>query len=95
MLAAKALRKLGGEISIVKGDGSYSVNLAAAGEYHVLVLSHYQPREDTQIPSSDRQVLDDWFEQGTSVLGRVDYALSKINYSGEGTESRDFSFERL
>ena len=95
MLAAKALRKQGGEITVVKDDGSFSVNLAAPGEYHVLVLSHYQRREDTRIPSSDRQVIDDWFERGTSVLGRVDYVLSKLNYSGQGTESRDFEFERL
>ena len=90
----KAVRDLGGDVAVVQSDGQFHVDLPIAGEYHVLVLSHYQPRPDVEIATPVRSFVEQWFDRGTNVLGQVSYAFDRIAYNGTDAAHRDYNFPR-
>jgi hypothetical protein len=92
-VAAAGLRALGGDVAIADADGQFEVFLPQAGEYHILILSHYHPRdEQTLIEPRLKALLDGYFDRGEHLLGRVAYHFSQVRYQGEGTEPWDHTF---
>ncbi len=93
-VAQAALRTLGGDVAIVKEDGSYEISLASAGAYHVLVLSRFQPEsEDSPMDAGLRNLLETWFARPDQVLGRVRHFLGQARYTGSDVQLWDHSFE--
>lgn len=92
-VARAALRALGGDVAIVQEDGSYEVFLPAAGQYSILVISHYQPRDtDDAIAPALRSLLAEYFDRPEQLLGLVSYHFSQVRYQGEQAQLWDHSF---
>lgn len=92
---AAALRALGGDVAIVGEDGQFEIALPAAGTYHILVLSRFQPQVgDAQPEPGLRALLDAWFTRPDQLLGRVRHHLGQVKYTGEEARMWDHSFEK-
>lgn len=93
-VSAAALRALGGNMAVADDDGHFALTLPQAGNYHVLVLSHYQKRGDEQPPEPAlTTLLESYFDRPEQLLGQFAYHFGQIRYKGEGTEIWDHSFE--
>ncbi len=94
-LAAASLQALGGGLAVVDEEGNFEIALPGAGLYHILVLSHYQPRDEEQpLEPPLESLLESYFDRPEQLLGRVSHHFSQVRYKGEGTEIWDHSFER-
>ncbi len=94
-LARASLRSLGGDFAIADEQGEYAVELAAAGQYHVLFLSRYQPRDDAEfLEPSLQQLLSTYFDRPANVIGGVQYQLGTFRFNGDDPSTRDQLFER-
>lgn len=93
--SAAQLRALGGDVAIVGEDGQFEIALAAAGTYHVLVLSRFQPEQSDATPEPGlRTLLEAWFARPEQLLGRVKHHLGQVRYAGDEPRLWDHSFER-
>ena len=93
--AGATLKALGGCASIVADDGSYSATLNQPGTYTILMISRYQARDDSDpLPHEVRVMLDEWFDGGARVLGKLSFAASTLEFDGRSTAVRDHSFDR-
>lgn len=92
--AARRLEALGGGYGVVDGDGEFSVSLPAAGEYRILVVSHFKERETgNQPPSSLIALLKEYFDGPQRLLGRLAYYYGHVRYKGGGPVVWDHSFD--
>ena len=93
-VARAAVRALGGDVARVGEDGSYEILLTNAGQYHVLVLSRFQP-QTTERPTDAglKSILESWFARPDQLLGQVRHQLGQTRYSGEAPQLWDHSFE--
>lgn len=96
-VARASVRALGGDVCPVGTDGRFAAELEQSGNYHVLVLSHFQQRadEDVRLSENVKTVLLDYFDRPEQLPGRRRYHLGYVYYRGEETEIWDYSFERL
>jgi hypothetical protein len=91
--AAAAFRALGGDVTLVDEDGNFTISLPAAGTYHILVLSNYQPRDtDEAIEASLLNLLSQYFDRAEQLLGRAAFHSAQIRYKGAEPEVWDHSF---
>jgi hypothetical protein len=91
--AAAAFRALGGDVRLVDEDGSFEISLPAAGTYHILVLSNYQPRDTAEaIEASLLNLLSQYFDRSEQLLGRAAYHSAQIRYKGAEPVVWDHSF---
>ena len=91
--AAAAFRALGGDVTLVDEDGNFTIALPAAGTYHILVLSNYQPRDtDEEIEASLLNLLSQYFDRAEQLLGRAAFHSAQIRYKGAEPEVWDHSF---
>lgn len=93
-LATAAARALGGDLAVAAEDGSFQVVLPGAGEYQLLVLSHYQSREPDDPVGSLRSILESYFDRPDQLLGRFACQEARIRYKGTGTDVWDYSFAK-
>ncbi|MFG0332187.1 MAG: hypothetical protein ACF8TS_02400 [Maioricimonas sp. JB049] len=95
-LARAALRELGGDFAVADSEGRYEIRLPEPGNYDVLMISRYQPRDaDLPLTDSVEQLLPVWFDRPSQLIGQVQYRLSSLLYRGEVPATRDHTFERL
>lgn len=91
--SAKLLQALGGAVAVADEDGKFQLTLPGTGSFHVLVLSHSQPRDDSEpIDPAVQSVLESYFDRPTQLLGSVRYHFDQLRYNGEGTQPWDHSF---
>lgn len=94
-VVAAMLRASGGDVAIVGEDGQYEIALPAAGNYHILVLSRFQPESGDAKPEPGlKSLLEAWFSRPEQLLGRVRHHLGLVNYKGTEPSLWDHSFER-
>lgn len=92
-VSSAALRALGGDIAATDEHGNFEVHLNEAGNYRVVVLSHFHPRENGAQPNEELQtLLDAYFDSPTQLLGRLSYYSTEVRYSGVDTLPLDYSF---
>jgi len=82
-VANAALRALGGAAATVGEDGRYQLPIEA-GTYRVLVLSHYQPRDDSPADPDLDKLLHDYFDKPTELLGKIQFRLAPLRVKGTG-----------
>ena len=94
-VAAASLRALGGDVAIVDDFGNFESASLKPGTYHILVLSHFQPREDRAATGpSVRALLDNYFDKPEQLLGKCRYQLAELKITGQDAELWDHLFER-
>ncbi len=94
-VAAASLRALGGDVAIVDDFGNFESASLKPGTYHILALSHFQPREDrVATEPSVRALLDNYFDKPEQLLGKCRYQLAELKVSGQDAEIWDHLFER-
>ena len=94
-LARVLAQSAGGGFDFADADGQFQITLAKAGEYQVLMMSRYQPREDTTPLTPDvRQLLEKYFDRPDQLLGQTEFHVSSFRYRGEGSAPRDYTFTR-
>jgi hypothetical protein len=93
--ARAALEQQGGRLAFAKADGSYRVELPAAGNYQLIVLSHFQGRSADEEGSEEaRKSLGEIFERPEQLVGKLAFHLAEINLSDTGTVIWDYGFPR-
>ncbi len=93
-LALDGLRTLGGDVAFADERGAYSITLPQAGNYEIVVVSHFQQRGEKQIiPSALQNLLLQYFERPGQLLGQLASQHGPVRYNGEETELWDHSFE--
>ena len=91
--AAAAFRALGGDVTLVDEEGNFEISLPAAGTYHILVLSNYQPRDsDEVIEAALLNLLSQYFDRAEQLLGQAAFHSAQIRYKGDKAEVWDHSF---
>ena len=94
-VAAASLKALGGALAVVGDDGTYSLTVPGPGDYQVLVLSHFQPRDsDKQTSARLRSLLESYFDRPDQLLGRLDYHHTQVRHKGVDSEIWDYSFAK-
>ena len=83
LVANAALKAMGGAATTVDDDGAFKLPIEA-GSYRVLVLSHFQPREEISVAPELDKLLSGYFQNPESVLGRVEYEFSPLRIKGAG-----------
>ena len=93
-IALTALRALGGDAAVADDSGVYEIALPQSGEFHVLVLSNSLRRDDEGEDADAQAVIAEYFHRPESLLGRLEYQLDRVRYTGEGTDTLDYSLPR-
>ena len=94
-LAKTSLRALGGDYVIADEQGEYTVQLGAAGDYQVLFLSRFQPRDETSFLAPPLQeALSTYFDRPTALVGPVAYEFAEFTFRGDAAVPRDHVFQR-
>lgn len=90
-VAAAALKALGGGVATADDAGQFRLEVPA-GTYQLLILSHFQSRDERQEADPALQkLLATYFDKPDEVLGRVKYDFSPLRVKGTG-DVRDQSF---
>ena len=93
--AVEELRSLGGDLVIVNEQGTFEVQVAAAGVYTILAVSNYQPRaREQEIEPGVQSLLERFFDRPRRVLGSTRYRAAQLRYPGDKSMLWDHSFER-
>lgn len=82
-VANAALKALGGAAATVDSEGKYRLPIEA-GTYRVLVLSHFQPREESVTDPALNKLLAEYFDKPEELLGRVQFQFSPLRVKGTG-----------
>ncbi|MBS0203682.1 MAG: hypothetical protein JSS49_12325 [Planctomycetes bacterium] len=83
-LAAATLRALGGALTSADDTGQFRLELPA-GSYQLLVLSHFQSREDNEPADPALQkLLASFFDKPAELIGRVAYSFGPLKVKGTG-----------
>lgn len=68
--AANEIRVSGGDVTLVKDDGSFEMVVPQAGEYQLLVISEHGNRPTGQLPNKQHvEEMVEWFASPMSLLG--------------------------
>ena len=82
-IANAALKAMGGGAATANEAGLFQLPIEA-GTYRLLVLSHFQPREELVNDPAVATLLSEYFDNPNELLGRVQYQLSTIRIKGTG-----------
>jgi hypothetical protein len=94
-LARTSIRALGGDYTTADDQGRYTVRLASAGEYRVLFLSRFQPRDEAGILDPPLQeTLAGYFDRPAALIGPVAYQFTEFTFRGDQAVPRDHVFQR-
>ena len=95
ILSQTSIRALGGDYVVANEQGEYTVRLANAGNYQVLFLSRYQPRDDTDfLEPTLQEALSKYFQQPAALVGPVACEFADFTFRGDAAVPRDHVFER-
>ncbi len=73
--AIQNIREIGGDLTLVKTDGTFELNVPDRGKYYVLVLSrHMRPVEDVSTVRNDIGRVGRYFTPADELLGGFRYA---------------------
>ncbi len=93
--ALDSLRTFGGDVATVDDAGNFESFPLQPGAYHILVLSHFQPRGDqSPIEPEIKGLLDSYFDKPEQLLGKCRYRLGTVKVTGNRPEPWDHRFER-
>lgn len=88
-----AVEEFGGAFVKADATGEFRVELPAAGEYHVLVVSaHSAQSASDQTVEQDAALLSRYFTSGLDLIGNQRYRLTKQNFS-DGEERVSHLFQ--
>lgn len=91
-VASATLRAMGGALASADDSGQYRLEIPA-GTYHLLILSHFQLRDEKRSPDTELQkLLASYFDRPGDLLGRVAYDFSPLRVKGTG-DFRDQLFK--
>lgn len=82
-VANATLKALGGAAATVSEDGRYQLPIEA-GTYRVLVLSHYQPRDDSPAEPDLDKLLNEYFDKPAELLGKIQFRFAPLRVKGTG-----------
>lgn len=89
--AAAAILALGGAMTTADDSGQYRLNIPA-GTYQLLILSHFQSRDEpSTVDPVLQKLLATYFEKPDDLLGRIKYEFGPLKVKGTG-DVRDQSF---
>lgn len=92
-VARSAIRALGGDVATAGEDGRYDLNVAAAGKYHLLAISHHVARNSPgAVEEGLQEVLAAYFFRPASLLGGLSFHFEVYHSDGQATAPHDFSF---
>lgn len=92
-LATAAVKSLGGDFTQADDGGNYQVHLPNPGTFHLVVLSNYSPRrESDEVDPELVRVLAPYFEQSANLVGRTKAYFDQVRYKGGAAEIRDHTF---
>lgn len=90
-VAAAALQALGGGLAVADETGQYRLDIPA-GSYQILILSHFQSRDEkSPVDPALQKVLAEFFDKPEMLLGRLQYEFGPLRVKGTG-DVRDHSF---
>lgn len=89
-IAEAALAAMGGAFVTVNESGEYSASLPTAARFHVLILSQHLAN-DLQ-GGHAAELLADYVDRPTALLGHVAWTVVTIRHQGSGTQSVDHTF---
>jgi hypothetical protein len=81
LVADAAIKALGGASATTDERGAFRVPVEA-GTYRVLVLSHFQLREGTNVEPELDKLLSEYFDKPGNLLGRVEHQFSPLRIKG-------------
>ena len=84
--------ELGGGFEVTGDSGEFRVQLSNAGKFHVLVLCNSRSRDEAVDISHVKEIVDDFFDDPTKLLGHVMLHLDEVQHPGTGTTFWDFQF---
>jgi hypothetical protein len=94
-VASASLRALGGDVAVVDDSGNFELGSLAPGNYRILALSRYQPRDDrVAIDAELKGILESYFEKAEPLLGKCQFRLDKIKVTGQQPALWNHSFVR-
>jgi outer membrane biosynthesis protein TonB len=83
-VAAATLKALGGAVATANEAGLYQLD-TPAGNYQLLVLSHFQSRGDKEpVDQTIVKLLSAYFDKPNDLLGRVKYHFGPLKVKGTG-----------
>ena len=83
-VAAAALKSLGGALATADEQGRFHLDLPA-GSYRILVLSHFQSRDESEAIDPDiTKLLSAYFDKPADLLGRVKHHFAPLRVKGTG-----------
>jgi hypothetical protein len=82
-IAGAALKAMGGGAVTADDTGSYHLPVEA-GSYRILVLSHFQSRDDSVNDPVLFKLLSEYFEKPEELLGRMRYQFATVRIKGTG-----------
>ncbi|MEI8381909.1 MAG: hypothetical protein WCJ09_17400 [Planctomycetota bacterium] len=89
--ATAAIQALGGAMTTADDSGQYRLDIPA-GTYQLLILSHFQSRnEQAAVDPVLQKLLATYFEKPDDLLGRIKYEFGPLKVKGTG-DVRDQSF---
>lgn len=83
-LAAATLRALGGALTTADEAGQFRLDVPA-GTYQLLVLSHFQSRDDKEpVDPALTKLLGTYFDKPDALLGRIQHTFGPLRVKGTG-----------
>lgn len=83
-IAAASLKALGGAVTTADDEGRFHVDVPA-GTYQILVLSHFQPRDEKEpIDAALHKLLTTYFDKPDDLLGRMKFDFGPLKVKGTG-----------
>lgn len=82
-IADAGLKAIGGGAVTANETGNFRLPIEA-GSYHVLVLSHFQSRDDQVTDPTLIKLLAEYFDKPDELLGRLRYQFSPLRIKGTG-----------
>lgn len=90
-VATASLQALGGAMTSADDAGKFQLQVAA-GNYQILVISHFQARDDSEpIDPALRKLLAQYFDKPDDLLGQLKFDFGPLRVKGTG-DVRDSSF---
>jgi hypothetical protein len=83
-VAAATLQALGGGVATADEAGKFRLDVPA-GTYQLLVLSHFQSRDESETVDAElRKLLTTYFDKPDDLLGRVKFNFGPLRVKGTG-----------
>lgn len=81
LVANAALKALGGGAATVDAEGNYKLPVES-GSYRVLVLSHFQARDESAADPALDKLLAEYFDKPDQLLGRLQFQFAPLRIKG-------------